>query len=37
MVLGAQIMFGSFFLTMLHMMDKPEGQQAPARLRIRPT
>jgi glycosyltransferase involved in cell wall biosynthesis len=24
MVVGAQIMFGSFFLTMLHMMDKPE-------------
>jgi Glycosyl transferase family 2 len=24
MVLGAQIMFGSFFLTMLHMIDKPE-------------
>jgi hypothetical protein len=28
MVVGAQIMFGSFFLTMLHMMDKPEGRQS---------
>ena len=27
MVLGAQIMFGSFFLTMLRMLDKSEGQR----------
>jgi hypothetical protein len=28
MVLGAQIMFGSFFLTMLRMLDKSEGQKS---------
>src|SRR5262249_7163753 len=27
MVLGAQIMFGSFFLTMLNMMDKSKNQK----------
>ena len=28
MVVGAQIMFGSFFLTMLHMMDKPTNRNS---------